>query len=370
MKNINIGLIGFGSMGKTHSYALRNMNYFYNPLPFAARIAGVCTARAETARVAAELIGCEIAATDENELIANPDIDVIDICTPNLYHYETLKKAIAAGKDIYCEKPLCVTPDQADEIAALASATGIRAQVVFHNRFFAPIMRAKQLVDAGRLGRIVSFRCAYRHSSAADPTKNAGWKQNRDICGGGTLFDIGSHALDLINYLCGDFREVVGRAQIAHKIRRGMDGRDWETNADEAFYIIAELEGGAMGTVEASKLAVGANDDLSLELFGELGALRFELMEPNWLWFYDGARAGGELGGERGFTKLECVGRYPAPGGVFPSVKASVGWLNGHVGSYYSFLSAIAVGKPCSPSFAEAARIQRVMADAYKSAGM
>lgn len=370
MKQINIGLIGFGSMGKTHSFALQNMRYFYKPLPFEANIAGVCTSHSETARAAAQFIGCGFSTADEDELIANPDIDVIDICTPNIYHYRTLKKAIAAGKSIYCEKPLCVTPEQADEVAALADRAGIAAQVVFHNRFFAPIMRAKQLTDEGRLGKIVSFRCSYRHSSAADPSKNAGWKQNREICGGGTLFDIGSHALDLVYHLCGEYKSVVGRAQIAHPVRRGMDGSDWETNADEAFYIIAELACGAMGTVEASKLAVGTNDELVIEVFGDRGALKFDLMEPNWLWFYDGERAGGELGGERGFTKLECVGRFPAPGGVFPSFKAPVGWLRGHVGSYYAFLSAFAEGRACSPSFYEAAHIQRVMADAYASAGM
>ncbi len=370
MKKINIGLIGFGSMGKTHSYALHNMKYYYNPLPFEAKIAGVCTAHIETARKAADFVGCGFATDCEDELINDPDIDVIDICTPNIYHYATLKKAIAAGKAIYCEKPLCVTPEMADEIAALAEEKGIRAQVVFHNRFFTPIMRAKQIIDAGRLGRIISFRCAYRHSSAADPNKNAGWKQNRDICGGGTLFDLGSHALDLVYHLCGEYASVIGRSQIAHKTRRGMDGSEWQTNADEAFYMIAELTCGAMGTVEASKLAFGTNDELALEIYGDCGALRFDLMEPNWLWFYDGAREGGELGGDRGFTKIECVGRYPAPGGMFPSFKAPVGWLRGHVESYFSFLSAVTEERPCSPSFREAAHIQRVMDDAYKSAGM
>lgn len=369
MKEIRVGIIGFGSMGKTHSYVLENLKFFYNPLGFLPRVVAVTTAHAETARKAAEFLGCD-AATDEDELIARPDVDVVDICTPNIYHYETLKKAIAAKKHIYCEKPLCVAPEQADEVAELAERAGIRAQVVFHNRFFPAIQRAKQLVGEGRLGRILSFRCCYRHSSATDPAKNAGWKQNRDICGGGVLFDLGSHALDLVYYLCGEYRSVVGRGQIAFPVRRGMDGGEWQTNADEAFYIIAELASGAVGTVEASKIAVGTNDDLVLEVFGEEGAIKFDLMEPNWLYFYDGRREGGDLGGERGYTRIECVGRTPAPGGVFPSVKAPIGWLRGHIGSYYAFLSAVAEGRECSPSFREAAHIQRVMAEAYRSAGM
>jgi len=369
VKQIGIGIVGFGSMGKTHSYVIENLKYFYNPLGFDARVVSVATAHVETARAAADLIGCE-PASSLDEIIARPDVDVVDICTPNIYHYDMLKKAIAAKKHIYCEKPLCITPEQADEVAELAERAGIRAQVVFHNRFFPAMQRAKQLVDEGRLGRILSFRCCYRHSSATDPDKNAGWKQNRDICGGGVLFDLGSHALDLVYYLCGEYRSVVGRGQIAYPVRRGMDGCEWQTNADEAFYIIAELECGAVGTVEASKIAVGTNDDLVLEVFGEHGALRFDLMEPNWLYFYDGRREGGDLGGERGFTRIECVGRTPAPGGVFPSVKAPVGWLRGHVGSYYAFLSAVAEGRDCMPSFRDAAHIQRVMDEAYRSAGM
>ncbi len=358
---MRIGLLGFGGMGRTHAYAVANLPFFYRDLPFTARIHGVCTRNPENARAAAQTYGFSVAAQNEDELIASPDIDVIDICTPNIYHYETLKKALRAKKHVYCEKPLCVTEEQAWEMARLADEMGVTAGVVFNNRFLLPIMRAKELIDNGRLGRIISFRGAYYHSSAADTAKPAGWKQNRDICGGGVLFDLGSHIIDLIYHLCGAFDSVFGVSRIVYPIRTGADGQAWHTNAEEAFYMTACLKNGATGTIECGKIFTGTNDDLCFEIYGTDGALRFSLMEPNWLYFYDTHAP------ETGFTRVECCGRYPAPGGVFPGIKAPVGWLRGHVGSMYAFLNAVYRGMPACPSLTDAAHVQSVMAAAYRS---
>ncbi len=364
---MNIGIIGFGAMGKTHAFAINNLNYFYKDLPFRATLGGIYTRTPETRENAVRDFGFARAYSSEDEMINDPSIDIIDITSPNIAHYETLKKAIAAKKHIYCEKPLCIDEAQAAEITKLAKEAGITAQVVFNTRFLSPIMRAKELVDEGRLGRIISFRCAYLHDSCTHLTKNAGWKQDKKVCGGGVLFDLGSHAIDLVYHLCGNFKNVYGSSQIAHPVRIGMDGKEWQTNADEAFYMIAELECGAKGTIIASKLATGTNDDFSIEIYGEKGALKFDLMEPNWLWFYDCTDKSGDLGGERGFKKIECCGRYPAPGGVFPGVKAPIGWLRGHIGSMYSFLDAVHYKKETSPSFYDGAYIQRIMEAAYRS---
>lgn len=358
---MRIGLLGFGSMGRTHSYAVANLPYFYRDLPFSARIAGVCTKNPANAAEAAQKYGFPLAVQYEDELIHRDDIDVIDICTPNIYHYDTLKKALCAKKHVYCEKPLCVTEEQAWEIARLAEEMGVTAGVVFNNRFLLPVMRAKELIDAGRIGRIISFRGAYYHSSAADTAKPAGWKQNRDICGGGVLFDLGSHIIDLIYYLCGAFDSVFGMGRIVYPTRTGADGGVWKTNAEEAFYLTATLKNGAAGTVECGKIFTGTNDDLEFEIYGTDGAVRFSLMEPNWLYFYD------KHAPETGFTRIECCGRYPAPGGVFPGIKAPVGWLRGHIGSMYAFLDAVHEGRPASPSMKDAAHVQSVMAAAYRS---
>ena len=147
-----------------------------------------------------------------------------------------------------------------------------------------------------------------------------------------------------------------------------MDGMPWKTNADEAFYMLAKLKSGACGTISASKVAVGANDDISLEISGEKGALRFSLMDPNWLYFYDNTLPEQPLGGSRGYTRVECVGRYPEPGGSFPSPKASSSWLRGHVGSMYHFLDSVYHNVQDAPDFRDGAYVQSVMAAAYRSA--
>ena len=365
---MKIGLLGFGSMGRTHAWAVDNIKFYYKKPPFDVKIAGIYTRTLETAENAAEQFGFDFAAKSEDELIYNDDIDIIDICTPNISHYETLIKAINAGKHIYCEKPLCVSAEQAREVAELAEKKGVVGKIVFNNRYLSALMRAKELVDEGRLGRIVSFRCSYLHSSCTDLNKNAGWKQNRDICGGGVLFDLGSHAIDLVYFLCGAFKEVSGRSQIAFSSRRGLNGEPWQTNADEAFYMNAELECGAVGTIEASKITVGANDDLTLEVYGTDGSIRFSLMDPNFLSFYDNRPENRELGGEKGFTRIECVGRYPAPAGIFPGIKAPAGWLRGHLGSMYAFLDAVYRNDTAShPNLRDAYHVQRVMEAGYES---
>ena len=364
---MKIGLIGFGSMGKTHSWCVNNLRYFYKDLPFNAEYAGVCTSRIETAENAANFLGIDTFTTSEDDLINDPSIDVIDICTPNVFHYETLIKAISAGKHVYCEKPLCITAAQAEEVARLAKEKGVITQMVFNNRFLPAIMKGKELIENGKLGRILSFRCEYLHSSATDPNKNAGWKQNKDICGAGTLFDLGSHAVDLIYYLCGEIKHVKGKSQIAYPTRKGIDGSVWHTNADEAFYMICETVGGAIGTIEASKVAVGSNDDINLCVYGEKGSIKFSLMEPNWLHFYNAEANGGSFGGERGYTKIECCGRYDLPGGIFPSFKAPIGWLRGHLHSMYSFLDCVHTGRPATPSVVDGAHVQLVLEKAIES---
>jgi len=364
---MKIGILGFGSMGKTHAYCVENLPYFFNECPNA-QIVGVCTKNIENAKAACERYGLGFFTDNEDDIIYNSEIDAVDICTPNVYHYETAKKAILAGKNVYCEKPLAVSYAQARELADLARERGVKCQMVFNNRFMSAIMRAKELMNEERLGRILSFSVKYLHSSALDTVKKAGWKQDKDICGGGVLFDLGSHAVDLIYHLCGEFQSVYGKSQIAYPVRTGVNGDSWQTNADEAFYMIATLKCGAMGTFEISKITTGANDDLVLEIHGERGSLKFDLMDPNFLSFYDATASGGALGGMGGYTRIECVNRYPSPGGIFPGIKAPIGWLRGHVGSYYSFVNAVENDFAPCPDFESGAYVQKILECAYASA--
>ena len=154
-------------------------------------------------------------------------------------------------------------------------------------------------------------------------------------------------------------------SQIAYPVRTGRNGERWETNADESFYLMGKTAAGAHGTVTVGKLQVGTNDDLSFEIYGEKGALRFSLMEPNWLYFYDAEAKDAPIGGERGFVRIECIGRYPDL--TFPSVKAPAGWLYGHLASIHAFLSAVNGASAFSPSLADGLYVQCAMDAAYRS---
>lgn len=365
-ENLHIGLLGFGSMGRTHTWAVQNLPFFYGELPFCAKTIGVCTTDIQKSQRVAKDFQIPLATANEDELIYDPSIDIIDICTPNIAHFETLKKAIAAGKHVLCEKPLCINPKEARVLLSLPRREGQILGMTFNYRWMAPVLRAKQLVDEGRLGRILSFRAAYLHSSATDKTRRAGWKQDKTVCGGGVLFDLGSHVIDLINTLCGRIQAVSGMAQIAYPTRMGRDGAPWETNADESFSLLAVTESGSQGTITVGKLQVGTNDDLSFEIYGEDGAIRFSLMEPDWLYYYDNKLPEAPLGGLRGFVRIECVGKYPEL--IFPSPKAPAGWLYGHLASMHAFLTAVASRTDFSPSLADGAYVQAVMDAAYRSA--
>lgn len=370
-KEIKIGLMGFGFMGKTHAFSVSALPFYYDGLDFTAKYSAVCTSHIETAQAAAEKYSLGYATVNEDDIINDPEIDVIDISTPNVYHYETAKKAILAGKHVLCEKPLTITVEQARELDALAkSAFNNNRQVcgmVFNNRHFAAIRHAKELIDSGRLGKILSFDFKYLHNSCIDPDRCAGWKQNKDVCGAGTLFDLGAHIVDLCRYLCGEFSEVYAKEQIAFPTHKTSCGEIWETNADEAVYMTATLACGAVGTLTASKITVGENDGLTFSVCGTLGAIKFDLMESDWLYFYDMNAEGGAFGGLHGYTKIECVGRYPAPGGKFPSPKAQNGWLRGHIGSMHAYLSAVYSGIPACPSFEDGARVQEILEAAHTS---
>lgn len=367
MKHLTVGLLGFGFMGKTHLWAVKNLPFFYN-LPFTAEVTAVCASgrHPERSTEIAKTYGIPRAA-DETAIINAPAIDIIDICTPNPCHFETAKAALLAGKHVLCEKPLAVTAAEGYELAALAKTSGLICGTVFNNRHLAPVMRAKQLIDEGKLGRILSFDFSYKHNSCIDPDRRVGWKQTAEA-GGGTLFDLGPHVIDLCHFLCGRIATVTAKSQIAFPTHLMPDGSMWETNADEAFYMICELENGAVGNITVSKLTQGANDELTFSVNGTLGSLSFSLMDPHYLNFYDATAAGAPLGGVRGYTRIECVGRYPAPATGFPAIKAPQGWLRGHLGAMAAYLTAVHEGRAVSPSFEDGAYVQAVMEAAKKSA--
>lgn len=360
MKTYNVAVIGFGFMGRTHSYAYDSIKYYYPDAPFRARLYAVCGRDIEKTERVAKTYGFEYATDDYEKILSDPNVDIIDICTPNALHYDEIKRAIAAGKSIYCDKPLAATYTQAKELAALAKEHGICGGMTFQNRCFPAVIRAKQLIDEGRLGDIVSFRAAYLHSSLTDPEKPYSWRLSPLSEGGGVLMDLGTHIIDMVTYLCGDIESVDAVMQTAHTTRPDGKGGRVDIECDDAAYMVAVLKDGAVGTIEASKLALGVSDSLRVEIHGRCGALRFDLARPGDLEFYDGTDTETPYGGDAGFKKIECLQKYPDPCS-FLNGKVQPGWIRAHIHSVYNFLDALHNGRTPSPSFDDGANVQRII---------
>lgn len=367
MDELRIGIIGFGFMGKTHTYGYKTIPLYYNNLPFKIKLVGVCDSMLEVAQKAKETLDFEFATDNPDDIFNRIDIDIVDICTPNIFHKEAVLKALKAGKNVYCDKPLATSYEEAKEITDVLGKYDVITQMALQYRFFPATMRAKELLEEGRIGRIMSYRACYLHSGSVDPKKPIGWKQDKKFGGGGVLFDLGSHVLDIMYYLLGEYSAVFAKTEIIYPQRPDKSGNLVTIEADDVAFMIAKMKTGGTGIIEASKVATGVNDELRFEIHGEKGAIRFNLMDPNWLEFYDNTLPEAPMGGTKGYTRIECVQRFKKPGGDFPSSKFSIGWIRSHVHSLYNFLSCVYEKKQASPSFKEGAYIQYVMEKAYES---
>ena len=364
MDTLGVGMIGFGFIGKAHAFAYKSIPLFYDPVPVRTRLVGVATSRPETAAQAAENGGFQFGTADWRELIDRDDIHIINICSPNSLHLEQLLAALAAGKHIYCDKPLVVNAAEAAQVeAALARYRGI-GQMTLHSRFYPATLRAKQLIGEGFLSNVISFRGAYLLAGGVDPERPPGWRQ-RPTEGGGALGDLGPHVLDLLDYLVGPVASVRAQTRVLYPERPDGAGRRVPVAEDQVL-MLARLAGGALGTIEASTLATGVENELRFELHGDRGALRFNLMEASYLQAYDLREPETPLGGQRGWRQIATVSRYEPPA-VFPTPKDSPGWLRGHIHCLYNFLQGVASGVQPEPSLQRGVDLQRKIAAVARS---
>ena len=369
MKTYRVGILGFGMIGKVHAYGHLNMPLFYDPLPLKTKITHVVTGRHETAEKAKQTLGADVATTDYRQVTENPEIDIVHICTPNHLHKEALLSAMQHGKHIYCDKPLVATLAEAEEIlVALASYRGT-AQMTFQNRFYPATIRAKQLIEAGALGDVLEFRAAYLHAGSVDPGAPLKWKLTA-AGGGGVIADLATHVLDLLDHFIGPFASLVAETHIAYPERPSVDNpaQRVTVDAEDSVLMLARMRSGARGTIEATKIATGTEDELRLEIHGSRGAIRFIGMDPHHLEFFDATAVDRPQGGVRGWTRIDAGQRYPAPASSFPTPKAPIGWLRSHAACLANFLQAVADGRPAEPGLEQGIRIQHLMETIRRSA--
>lgn len=367
MKPVSIGMIGYGGIGRVHALAYRSLPFHYGLSADSIRLAGVATSRAQTAQAAAAEIGCAYWTDDYRQLLARPDVDAVDVCVPNHLHAEIVRAAAAAGKHIYCEKPLAMNVAEGRAMVEAVQAAGVITQMTFNFRFFPAVLRAQQLVQEGFLGRIFSFRGRYYRSSYIDPQKPLSWRQRKAVAGGGALFDIGSHILDLLYSLLGPYTAVQATMDTLIRQRPAAPASPQieAVDVDDIALLHLRTAGGVLGSVEVSRMGTGLTNDLQFEIFGEKGALRFDAVQPGWIEVFDVRDAGSPLGGMRGFRKVQTVGHYPAQKAPDPSMVP--GFVRGHAECQYQFLRAVAEGRPAKPDLADGLHIQAVMAAAERS---
>ncbi len=367
LPELGVGMIGYGFMGRMHTYAYQSLPFLYDPPPARVRRVVVCTAHEETARKAAEHGGYEDAVTDYRRVIDDPRVDIVHICTPNAAHREACVAALEAGKHVYCDKPLALNVAQAEEIVAAADkAPCVTHQMTFQYRFLPATLRAKELMDAGFVGRLFGYRAAYLHAGYVEADRPMSWRLDAAASGGGALFDLGSHIIDLMRHLAGDVARVSATCRTLIPERPDGKGGTARVEVDDLALMQVELANGALGTIEATRLATGTNDELRFEIHGDKGALRFNLMDPNWLHAYDHREATGPYGGERGFKAIEAVQRYPKPAAL-PGPKNAVGWMRAHIACLHNFVTCVVEGRPAKPDFHDGLAVQRIMAAAQRS---
>lgn len=368
MKKLGIAMIGYGGIGRVHAMAYRAIPFHYGLPADSFKIVGVATTRPETAQKAAAEIGCEVWTTDYHELLARTDIDLIDCCTPNFNHEEIVVAAAEAGKHIYCEKPLAMNVAEGQRMVAAVEKTSVKTQMTFNFRFFPALIRARQLIEAGFLGRVFSFRGRYYRASYISPQKPLSWRLSKEVSGGGALFDLGSHVLDLIYYLLGDFSAIQATMETLIKERplAGSSGEAGQVDVDDIALLHVRLKDQTLGLIEASRMGTGATNDLQIEIYGELGAIRFSLEDPSWLQVYDVRDPDKPLGGMRGFKRLETVQNYE--GQKAPDWTMTPTFTRAHTECQYQFLKAVRDDLPSPPTLADGLHIQEALAAAERSA--
>jgi predicted dehydrogenase len=281
---IGVGMLGYAFMGKAHSNAFKKIAYMTWPPPLQPRLVSIAGRNEEAVRNAAERYGYERWATDWHDLVADPAIGLFDNGGPNSLHAEPTIAAAEAGKHVVCEKPLGRTADESYEIWQRVAATGVKHLCAFNYRFVPANRLAREMIEAGELGEIRHFRGRYLQDWGDDPTLDT-WRFNADEAGSGALGDLGAHVVDLARYLVGEFESV------SALVKTFLPGRE----VDDAIEAAVSFAGGAVGTVEATRLALGRRNALQWEINGSRASLAFDMERLNELQVFrpDGDRARG-----------------------------------------------------------------------------
>ncbi len=366
-KEVRLGLIGLGYIGKIHLLGARNAPVCLAHPPVSVRYVSLLTTHPEENRAYAESLGFEKVYKDQAAFLES-GIDGVDICTPNAMHFSQARAALERGLPVYCEKPMAMDAGEARAMAGLAAEKGVANQVALTYRFHPSSLRAKAYIEAGVIGDIIAVRGHLFHSSYLDKERPTSWRLQNSLSGGGALADLGIHILDQMMYMAGpvDSLRAFTRTFVADRpASKGAEGRV-PVDVDDWGLVEMQFSSGASGTLEASRVYSG-RDGSSIEVFGTKGSIVISGSDSAWPTvhvFAEGTATRGKPV-ELDLSKREIISLHP-------DSKMTVGrMVDSHMAAVLRFGLAIArkeAGYPGAPDFEAGLRCQEVLDAAYLSA--
>jgi len=353
-KPLNIGLIGCGFMGRTHSNAYRQAGVFFD-LAQQPVLKAVCARTPETVSAFAEQWGYESTETDWRQMIARDDIDIIDIATPNDSHHEIALAAAQAGKMVMCEKPLGRSAEESLEMVAAVEAANVQNMVWYNYRRVPAVTLAKQLIDEGKLGKIFHYRANFLQDWTIDSQLPQGgeglWRLDKSVAGSGVTGDLLAHCIDTAMWLNGGIDEVIGVTETFVKEREHqLTGKVQPVTIDDASLFLARFKNGSLGKFEATRYARGHKALYTLEINGEHASIAWDLHDLHRLQIFDHR----DEGRTRGWRSVHItdgdhpyMDRWWVPG-------LQIGYEHSFTHQFADFVDGLASGKPASPTFREA----------------
>lgn len=368
-KTLNIGMIGYGFMGRAHSNAYAKVNHFFQDLEYRPVLKAVCARKKEKAEAFADAWGYESVETDWRKLLERKDIDAIDICAPNNVHREIAVAAAEAGKMILCEKPLAMNTAEGEEMVKAVEKAGVANTVWYNYRRVPAITLAKQIIDEGRLGKIFHYRTQFLQDFTISedlPQGGAGlWRLDANVAGSGVTGDLLAHNIDTAMWLNGDISTITAMTETFVKERTHVDtGKKEPVKIDDAAAFLARFSNGSLATFEATRYARGHKALYTLEINGENGSIFWDLHDLHRLGYFDNR----DDSRTRGWRSIHVTdGDHPYMGHWWvPGLQ--IGYEHTFVHQVADFLAGLSEGKPISPTFADALRTQRVCDAVLESA--
>jgi predicted dehydrogenase len=345
-KEVRIGMLGCGFMGRCHTNAYKKIPYIYAEAGIMPRLLVLCDKKADLAEREAARYGYEEFSTDWTEVVRDPRIDLFDNCGPDPVHPDPCIAALQNGKHVISEKPMAVSVADARRMRDAAAASSGMAMCTFNYRFMPAVRMAKDLIDAGRIGTIYQIRVNYLQMAGHKPSlrPDQAWYSAWPHSGG--LQGIGSHAIDQCRFLVGEIKSVSALVRAFNRDRAVASAGDPGAFSDEGTAAVLDFQSGAIGVMESSVVATGRKNFLSWEINGSGGSLRWDLEHPNSLYACLDDRDDDLL---LGFTEISVTeSQHPYVGPWWPQGH-NIGWEHCQIIEKFHFLDAVAHGRPMSP---------------------